>query len=65
MMIIIKIRVGFRVECQLQQSGATQAIVNAEWSVSIVHPTLAWTTGSLERAQILMHAIAHGGVRIP
>ena len=29
-------------------------------SVSIVHRTLTWTTGSLTCAQMLMHAIAHG-----
>ena len=32
------------------------------FSVSIVHQTLTWTTGSLTCAQILMHAIAHGGM---
>ena len=33
------------------------------FSVSIIHQTLTWTTGSLTRAQVLMHAIAHGGVQ--
>ena len=32
-------------------------------SVSIIHRTLTWTTGSLTCAQMLMHAIAHGDVR--
>ena len=31
--------------------------------VAIIHWTLTWTTGSLTCAQMLMHAIAHGGVR--
>ena len=29
-------------------------------SVSIIHRTLTWTTGSLTCTQMLMHAIAHG-----
>ena len=33
--------------------------------VAIIHQTLTWTTGSLTYAQMLMHAIAHGGVRTP
>ena len=33
------------------------------FSVSIIHRTLTWTTGSFTCAQMLMHAIAHGGVR--
>ena len=33
--------------------------------VAINHRTLTWTTGSLTRAQMLMHAIALGGVRTP
>ena len=33
------------------------------FSVSIIHQILTRTTGSLTRAQILKHAIAHGGVR--
>ena len=32
------------------------------FSVSIIHQTLTWTTGSLMCAQILMHANAHRGV---
>ena len=31
--------------------------------VSIIHQTLSWATGSLSCAQMLMHAIAHAGVR--
>ena len=33
------------------------------FSVSVIHQTLTWTTGSLTCAQMLMHAIAHRGVR--
>ena len=35
------------------------------YSVSIIHRTLTWTTGSLTCAQTLMHAFAHGGVQSP
>ena len=35
------------------------------FSVSIIHRTLTWTSGPLTRAQVLMDAIAHGGVRTP
>ena len=31
--------------------------------VAIIHRTPTWTTGSLSCAQMLMHVIAHGGVR--
>ena len=56
-----EIRVGFPGERQLRQSRATQPAVHA-WcfSVSTIHRTLTWTTGSC--ARMLMHAIAHGGV---
>ena len=48
-------------ESQLRQSRATQPKMHAEcFSVSIIHRTLKWTTGSLTYAQILMHAVAHG-----
>ena len=51
-------------ESQLRQSRATQPTVHAGcFRVSIIHRTLTWTTGSLTCAQMLMHAIAHGGVR--
>ena len=33
--------------------------------VAIIHRTLTGTTGSLSCAQMLLHAIAHGGVRTP
>ena len=50
-------------ESQLQQSCATQPTAYAGcFSVSIIHRTLTWTTGSLTCAQMLMHAIAHKGV---
>ena len=59
-----EIRVAFPGESQLRQSGATQPTVHAGcFSVSISHLTPTWTTGSLTCAQMLMHAIAHGGVR--
>ena len=31
--------------------------------VAIIRQTLTWTTGSLTCAQMLKHAIAHGGVQ--
>ena len=59
-----EIRVAFPGECQMRQSRATQPTVHAGCvSVSIIHRTLTWTTGSLTCAQMLMHAFAHGGVR--
>ena len=60
------IRVAFLGESQVRQSGATQPTVHAGcFSVSIIHPTPTWTSGSLTCAQMLMHAIAHEGVRTP
>ena len=51
-------------ESQLRQSRATQPTVHAGcFSVSIIHRTLTWTTGSLTCAQMLMHAIAHRDVQ--
>ena len=48
-------------ESQLRQSRATQPTVHAGYvSVSIIHRPLTWSTGSLTRAQMLMHAIANG-----
>ena len=44
------------------QSRTTQPTVHAE---CFIHRTLTWTSGSLTCAQMLMHAIAHGGVRTP
>ena len=42
------------------------AMVRAEYvCVAIIHRALTWTTGSLTCAQMLMHAIAHGGVQTP
>ena len=47
---------------ELWQSCATQPTVHAGWfSVSRIHWTRIWTTGSLTCTQILMRAIAHGG----
>ena len=57
-----KIRVAFPGESQLRQSRARQPTAPAGcFSVSKIHRTLTWTTGSLTCAQMLMHAIAHGG----
>ena len=51
-------------ENQPRQSRAAQPTVHAGcFSVSKIHRTLTWTTGSLMCAQILMHAIAHRSVR--
>ena len=36
---------------------------SACWVFSIIRRTLTWTTGPSTCAQMLMHAIAHGGVR--
>ena len=61
-----EIRVAFPGESLLRQSRATQSTMHAGcFGVSIIHRTLTWTTGSLTCAQILMHAIAHGGIRTP
>ena len=58
------IRIAFPEERQLQQSRATNHTVHAVcFSVSIIHPTLTWTAGSLTCTQMLVHAIAHGDVR--
>ena len=58
-----EIRVAFPGKSQLWQSCATQPIVHAGcFSVSTIHWTLTWTTGSSTCAQMLMQAIAHRGV---
>ena len=49
-------------ESQLRQSRTTQPTVHAGcFSISIIHRTPTWTTGSLTCAQMLMHAVAHRG----
>ena len=54
----------FSGKIQLRQSRTTQPTVHARcFSVSIIHRNLTWTTVSLTCAQMLMHAIAYGGVR--
>ena len=59
-----EIWVAFPGESQLRQSRATQPTVHAGcFSVSIIHQTQTWTTGSITSAQMLMHAVAHGGVQ--
>ena len=59
-----EVRVAFPGESQLRQSRAIPPTVHAGcFSVSIIYQILTRTTGSLTRAQILKHAIAHGGVR--
>ena len=61
-----EIRVAFPTENQLRQSRATQTTEHAEcFSVSIIHRTLTRTIGALTCAQMLMLAIAHGGLRAP
>ena len=59
-----KVLVAFSVESQLGQSRGTQPTVHAGcFSVSVIHRTLPWTTGSLTYAQMKMHAITHGAVQ--
>ena len=54
----------FSRENHLQQSCATQPMVQAGcFSLSIIHQTLPWTTGSSTCAQVLMHVTEHGSVR--
>ena len=61
-----EIRVAFPGESQLRHSRATQPVVNVGClSVSIIHPTLAWTSGSLTCVQMLTCEVAHGSVRTP
>ena len=61
-----EIRIAFPGESQLRQGRATQPTIHAGcFSVFRIHRTLTWTTGSLRWTQMLMHAIAHGGVRTP
>ena len=61
-----EIRVALSGENQLRQSRATQPKVHAGClNDSIIHQTLTLATGAFTCAQILMHAIAHGGVRKP
>ena len=62
-----EIQVAFPRKSQLRQSRTTQLTVHAGcFSVSIIHRTLTtWATGSLTCVQMLMHAIALGGVRTP
>ena len=64
--LLCEIQVAFPRESQLQQSHATQPAVHAGcFSVSVIHWTLTWTTGSLMCAQMLVHVIAHGGALTP
>ena len=59
-----EIRVAYPGESQLRLSRAIHPTLHAGcFSVSIIHRTLAWTTGSLTCAHTLMHAIGHGDVR--
>ena len=61
-----KIRATFLGESQLRHGRATQPTVHAGcFSVSIIHRPLTWTTGALTCAHMLIHAIAHEGVRTP
>ena len=48
------------------ESHVTQSTVHAGcFSVSTIHRTLTWNTGSLTCAHMQMHAIAHGGAWTP
>ena len=59
-----EIRVAFPGESQLRQSRATKPTVHAGcFSVSIIHRTLTWTTGSLTCERILVPAIDTGVYR--
>ena len=61
-----EIQVAFPGENQPRQSRTTQSTVHAGFfSVSKIHRTLTWATGSLTCAQMEMFATAHGGVRTP
>ena len=61
-----EIRVAFPGESHLRQSRATQPTVHARcFSVSTIHRTLTSATGTLTCVQMLMHAIARGGVQTP
>ena len=58
-----EIEVALLRESQLRQSRTTQPTVRAGcFSVSIIHQTQTWTTGSLTCTQMLMYAIAQRGV---
>ena len=60
--LLSETRVNFPGESHLRQNRATRPTVHAGcFSVSIIHRTLTWTTGSLKCAQMLTHAIAHCG----
>ena len=55
------IQVAFPGESQQRQSRATQLRVHVEcFSVSIIHRTLPWTTGSLTSAQMRLHTGVYG-----
>ena len=64
--ILWESQVVFPGESQLRQSSDTQPTVHV-WcfSVSVIHRTLTWTTGSLTCTQMSMHMIAHRGVWTP
>ena len=58
-----EIRAAFPRESQLRQSRATRTTMRAGcFSVDLIHRTLTWPTPSLTCTQMLIHAIAHGGV---
>ena len=61
-----EIRATFLGESQLRHGRATRPTVHAGcFSVSIIHWTPTWTAGSLTCTQVLMYAIADGGVQTP
>ena len=49
----------------LQMYCPTPVVHAGCFSVSIVHQTRTWTTGSLMSAEMVMHVIAHGSVQTP
>ena len=58
-----EIVVAFPGESLLRQSRATQRSVHAGcFSVYVIRRTLTWTTGSVTCAQMLVRAVAHGGI---
>ena len=62
---LLENRVAFPGESQLRRSRATQTAVHAGYFSASFHnpPNSDMTTGSLMCSQMLMHAIAQGGVR--
>ena len=60
-----EIRVAFPEKASCDRIELPNLLGNGCFSVSIIHRTLTWTTGSLSCAQMFMHAIAQRCVRTP